>query len=63
MEPETIAILEKYSHITGLKKNVVKKKTSRRGSTSCIVQHKEKENKMSPKITHMCSRDLNRLLP
>jgi hypothetical protein len=30
------------------------------GSISCIVQHKEKENKTSPKITHMYSRDLNR---
>jgi hypothetical protein len=29
MEQETIATPEKYSHITSLKKKVVKKKTSR----------------------------------
>jgi hypothetical protein len=33
MEQEIIAMPEKYSHITGLKKKVVKKKTSRRQRT------------------------------
>jgi hypothetical protein len=49
MEQETIAIQEKYSHITVLKKKVVKKKTSRRQRTwfhklHGTAQRKRKQN-------------------
>jgi hypothetical protein len=47
MEQETIAISEKYSHITGLKKKVVKKKTSRRHKTWFNKLHSAAQRKRS----------------
>jgi hypothetical protein len=46
MEQETIAISKKYSHITGLKKRLLRRRLQggrEHGSTSYIVQDKEKE--------------------
>jgi hypothetical protein len=66
MEQEIIVIPEKYSHITSLKKKVVKKKTSRRRRTWFNKLHRatqRKRGKNVPKTTHMCSRDLGHLLP
>jgi hypothetical protein len=47
MEQETIAISEKYSHITGLKKKVVKKKTSRQHRTWFDKLHSTTQRKRS----------------
>jgi hypothetical protein len=47
MEQETIAISKKYSHITGLKKKVVKKKTSRQQRTWFDKLHSAAQRKRS----------------
>jgi hypothetical protein len=50
MEQETIAILEKYSHITGLKKKVVKKKTSSQQRTWFNKLHRTTPKKRSQNV-------------